>query len=96
MIEVKKDEQGVARVRLEGTLPEVTAQCILVMREIYKRNLAVFAEPEIATGILTNMAVKALDIGGLNKKIEELRERMQNEKEKDSGNRAQTQADPEE
>ena len=73
MIEVKKNNAGECNIRLEGDLVEVTAECVMVMRQIYKKNLAYFPEPEIAKGILTNMVLKAFDIGGLNKVLKELR-----------------------
>lgn len=45
---------------LEGSLSEVSAECILIMREIYKKNKEIFNK-QIATGILTNMLIKAID-----------------------------------
>ena len=45
---------------LEGSLSEVSAECILIMREIYKKNKETFNK-QIATGILTNMLIKAID-----------------------------------
>lgn len=45
---------------IEGSVAEVSAECILVMREIYKRNKKEYGD-KIATGILTNMLIKAID-----------------------------------
>ena len=45
---------------IEGNISDVSAECVLIMREIYKKNKQVYNK-EIATGILTNMLVKAID-----------------------------------
>lgn len=38
----------------------MSAECIMAMRAIYRKNLELFPEPEIAAGILTNMAIQAI------------------------------------
>ena len=48
------------KLTIEGELAEVSAECVMAMRAIYRKNLELFPEPEIAAGILTNMAVKAM------------------------------------
>lgn len=45
---------------IEGNISDVSAECVLIMREIYKKNKQIYNK-EIATGILTNMLVKAID-----------------------------------
>lgn len=52
-----EDHKGLV---IQGSLSEVSAECILIMREIYKKNKEIYNK-EIATGILTNMLVKAID-----------------------------------
>ena len=47
---------------MAGTLAEVSAECILILREIYKENLKNLAEPEVAAGVLRHMLVYAADI----------------------------------
>ena len=49
-------------LKMSGTLAEVSAECILILREIYKKNLENVAEPEIAAGILRHMMIHAADI----------------------------------
>ena len=44
---------------IEGNISEVSAECVVIMRQIYKRNKEIYGD-EIATGILTNMLVKAI------------------------------------
>ena len=44
---------------IEGDISEVSAECVLIMREIYKKNQNSYGT-EVATGILTNMLVKAV------------------------------------
>ena len=53
---------------IEGDISEVSTECILIMREIYKRNREVFSN-EVAIGILTNMLIKAIN-GKEEKKVE--------------------------
>ena len=48
------------KLTIEGELAEVSADCVMVMRAIYRKNLELFPEPEIAAGIQTNMVVKAM------------------------------------
>lgn len=44
---------------IEGNIRDVSAECVLIMREIYKKNEQTYNK-EIATGILTNMLIKAI------------------------------------
>lgn len=46
-------------LKIEGNIKSVSAECILIMREIYKRNKETYNQ-EIAAGILTNMLIKAI------------------------------------
>lgn len=45
---------------IEGNIRDVSAECVLIMREIYKKNEQTYNK-EIATGILTNMLIKAIN-----------------------------------
>lgn len=45
---------------IKGNMSQVSAECVLIMSEIYKKNKQTYNK-EIATGILTNMLVKAID-----------------------------------
>lgn len=45
---------------IEGSVAEVSAECILIMREIYKKNKGAYGD-KIAVGLLTNMLIKAID-----------------------------------
>ena len=56
------DAENGKGLRMTGTMSEISAECVMIMRTIYKKNLEIFPEPEIAKGILTNMFIKALDI----------------------------------
>lgn len=56
IISKMKDGQG---MHIEGDIAEVSAECILIMRQIYKRNKEQMGEA-IAQGILTNMLIKAV------------------------------------
>ncbi len=40
-------------------MAEISAECVLIMKEIYKKNRELYGK-EVATGILTNMLVKAI------------------------------------
>lgn len=57
---IKIDGQKEKRLEIVGGLSEVSAECVMIMRAIYKKNLEIFPEPEIASGILMNMVVKAM------------------------------------
>lgn len=48
------------KLELKGNIAEVSAECILVLRELYKRMLAEYPEKEIANGILLNMITKVV------------------------------------
>ena len=45
---------------IEGNIREVSAECVLIMKEIYKKNLKLYNK-EIAAGILTNMLIRAIE-----------------------------------
>lgn len=49
-------------LKMTGSMAEVSAECILALRAIYKKNLELFPEPEIARGIMLNIMVKAIDL----------------------------------
>ena len=53
------DFKGGKGLHLEGDLADVSAECILIMRCIYKKNVEEFGE-DIAQGLLTRMLVKAI------------------------------------
>ncbi len=46
-------------LHIQGDIADVSAECILIMREIYKKNKDTYNET-ISQGILTNMLVKAI------------------------------------
>lgn len=76
------DSENGKGLKMTGTMAEISAECVMALRAIYKKNLEIFPEPEIATGILTNMFIKALDIN--NKEIEAEKEEeivLSNDKE---------------
>lgn len=75
------DSENGKGLKMTGTMAEISAECVMALRAIYKKNLEIFPEPEIATGILTNMFMKALDIN--NKEIENKEEEivLSNDKE---------------
>ena len=45
---------------IQGSISKVSAECVMIMRQIYKRNKEVYGK-EIALGILMNMMLKAID-----------------------------------
>ena len=45
---------------IEGNIREVSAECIIIMREIYKKSKQIYGK-EVAVGILTTMLIKAID-----------------------------------
>ena len=51
-----KNKQG---LRINGTIDEVSAQCILIMKEIFLRNKEQYGY-NIAKSILINMLLKAI------------------------------------
>ncbi len=57
-------------LKMTGNLAEVSAECVMALRAIYKKNLDIQAEPEIAKGIIVNMVVKAMTIEEKNKNEE--------------------------
>lgn len=50
-------------LKMMGSITEVSTECVLILREIYKKNLENFPEPEIANGIMMNMVIKAITMG---------------------------------
>lgn len=54
---------------MEGSLSGVSAECVMILREIYKKNKELYGK-EIALGILTNMLLKAIDENNTAEKIE--------------------------
>lgn len=56
---IKTDLRKHEGLHIAGDIADVSAECILIMREIYKRNKEAYGET-IAQGILTNMLVKAI------------------------------------
>ena len=55
---------------MRGSLADVSAECVLVLEELYKKNLENFEE-KVAVGIMTNLVLRA--IGEVeNKEIEEI------------------------
>lgn len=55
------DAANKQNLKMAGTMAELTAQCILAMRALYRKNLRLFTEPEIAKGILINMVLRAIE-----------------------------------
>lgn len=56
---IKTDLRNHEGLHISGDISDVSAECILIMREIYKRNKEAYGQT-IAQGILTNMLVKAI------------------------------------
>ena len=56
---IKTDLRKHEGLHISGDISDVSAECILIMREIYKRNKEAYGQT-IAQGILTNMLVKAI------------------------------------
>ena len=56
---IKTDLRKHEGLHISGDISDVSAECILIMREIYKRNKEEYGQT-IAQGILTNMLVKAI------------------------------------
>lgn len=55
---------------MRGSLADVSAECVLVLEELYKKNLENFEE-KVAVGIMTNLVLRA--IGEVeNKEIEKI------------------------
>ena len=52
------------KLEMKGNIAEVSAECILVMQELYKKMFQEYPEPEIANVILLNMITKVVS-GGL-------------------------------
>lgn len=46
-------------LQMEGNVSDVSAECVMILRELYKRNREKYSE-EVAAGILTNMVIKAI------------------------------------
>lgn len=57
---IRSDFKNGEGLRIEGSIKDVSAECVLIMRAIFRRNVERYGL-EIATGILTNMLVKAID-----------------------------------
>lgn len=51
-----KNNQG---LKISGSINEVSAQCVLIMKEIFLRNQQQYGY-QIAKSILTNMLIKAI------------------------------------
>lgn len=51
------------KINIKGNIADVSAECVLVLREIYKRNREKFSE-EVALGILMNMMIRAIENPG--------------------------------
>lgn len=66
MIKIENKE-GIHNIELKGDLSEITAECVLVLREVFQRILVLFPEPTISTGIMINLLMKAINIGGTTK-----------------------------
>lgn len=55
---------------MRGSLADVSAECVLILEELYKKNLENFEE-KVAVGIMTNLVLRA--IGEVeNKEIEKI------------------------
>lgn len=51
------------KISIKGNIADVSAECVLVLREIYKRNREKLNE-EVALGILMNMMLRAIENPG--------------------------------
>lgn len=57
---IKSNWENYEGLVIQGSISKVSAECVLIMREIYKRNKELYGK-EVALGILMNMALKAID-----------------------------------
>ena len=70
---IKVDMRGGQGLEMRGSLADVSAECVLVLEELYKKNLENFEE-KVAVGIMTNLVLRA--IGEVeNKEIEKIMEK---------------------
>ena len=51
------------KLEMKGNIAEVSAECILILEELYKKMLEEYPEKEIANGILLNMITKVVWAG---------------------------------
>lgn len=56
---IKADFRNGDGLHIEGDISDVSAEAILILRELYKRNVETYGET-VARGLLTNMVVKAV------------------------------------
>ena len=72
---IKVDMRGGQGLEMRGSLADVSAECVLILEEIYKKNLENF-EDKVAVGIMTNIVLRA--ISEVEKKeIEKVREEFE-------------------
>ena len=71
MIKVE-NKDGERNIELKGSLSEISAECILVLREVFLRVLVLFPEPTVSIGVMMNLLMKAINIGGVSKEEQEL------------------------
>ena len=57
---ISSDFKNKKNLIIQGSIAEVSAECVLIMREIYKRNKEQYGQ-KIAASILTNMVLKAIE-----------------------------------
>lgn len=57
---IKSNWENYEGLVIEGSISKVSAECVMIIRQIYKRNKELYGQ-EIALGILTNMMLKAID-----------------------------------
>lgn len=57
---IKSNWENYEGLVIQGSLSKVSAECVIIMSQIYKRNKEVYGK-EIALGILMNMTLKAVD-----------------------------------
>lgn len=57
---IKSNWENYEGLVIEGNISKVSAECVMIIRQIYKRNKELYGQ-EIALGILTNMMLKAID-----------------------------------
>ena len=62
---IKADFKNHEGLTIEGNLRDVSAQCVIIMSQIYKKNKEYYNR-QVAMGILTNMLIKAVsDVEGV-------------------------------
>lgn len=60
---------------MNGSLSEISSECVLIMREIYKKNKEIYGE-QMAVSLLMNLLIKAIFDDATKEQREILEEEM--------------------